>query len=100
MDDHLLLCLRGGELRLSHKRDLSARALAMAFFFAVSTAIVDMGPRAVRRPDRRGLADQHVRSYFLGATLMLAAALIAFRFGVAAERKPLEAVAMTLPAAD
>jgi hypothetical protein len=38
--------------------------------------------------------------YLLGAALMLAAALIAFRFGVAAERKPLEAVATPLSAAD
>ena len=38
--------------------------------------------------------------YLLGAILMLAAALIALRFGIAAERKPLEAVAIPLSAAD
>jgi len=36
----------------------------------------------------------------LGAGLMLAAGLIAFHFGVDAERKPLEAVASPLSAAD
>ena len=34
--------------------------------------------------------------YLLGAILMLAAALIALRFGIAAERKPLEAVAIVV----
>ena len=38
--------------------------------------------------------------YLFGGGPMLAAALIAFRFGVAAERKPLEAVATPLSAAD
>ena len=38
--------------------------------------------------------------YLLGAGLMLAAAIIAARYGVAAERKPLEAVARPLSAAD
>ena len=37
--------------------------------------------------------------YLLGAVLMLAAALVAWRFGVAAERKPLESVATPLAAA-
>jgi hypothetical protein len=36
--------------------------------------------------------------YLLGSGLMLAAALIALRFGVDAERKPLEAVAAPLSA--
>jgi hypothetical protein len=38
--------------------------------------------------------------YLFGAVLMLAAAVIAGRFGVAAERKPLESVARPLAAAD
>jgi len=38
--------------------------------------------------------------YLLGSLLMLAAALVAARWGVAAERKPLEAVARPLAAAD
>jgi len=38
--------------------------------------------------------------YLLGAGLMLAAGLIAYRFGVNAERKPLETVAVPLSAAE
>jgi hypothetical protein len=38
--------------------------------------------------------------YLLGAVLMLAAAVIAAMYGVAAERKPLEAVARPLAAHD
>jgi hypothetical protein len=38
--------------------------------------------------------------YLLGAVLMLAAAVIAARYGVAAERKPLESVSRPLAAAD
>jgi hypothetical protein len=38
--------------------------------------------------------------YLIGSVLMLAAAVIAARFGVAAERKPLESVSRPLAAAD
>jgi hypothetical protein len=38
--------------------------------------------------------------YLLGASLMLAAGLIALRFGIDAERKPLEAVATPLSAVE
>jgi hypothetical protein len=38
--------------------------------------------------------------YLLGAVLMLVAAVIAARYGVAAERKPLESVSRPLAAAD
>jgi len=38
--------------------------------------------------------------YLLGAGLMLAAGLIAYRFGVDAERKPLETVAVPLSVAE
>ena len=38
--------------------------------------------------------------YGLGAAFMLAAAVVAGRYGVAAERKPLEAVARPLSAVD
>jgi hypothetical protein len=38
--------------------------------------------------------------YLLGSGLMLAAALIAARWGVAAERKPLESVCRPLAAVD
>ena len=54
----------------------------------------------VRRPDRQRVAGELFAGYLLGSTLMVAAALIALRFGVNAERMPLEAVATPLSATD
>ena len=88
-------------LTVSETFPLETRALAIAFFFSVGTAIGGIGA-----PWLFGaLIDTSSRvslfgGYLLGAALMLTAALIAFRFGVAAERKPLEAVATPLSAAD
>jgi MFS family permease len=88
-------------LTVSETFPLEIRALAIAFFYAVGTGIggvaapwlfgvlVDTGSRA-----------SLFGGYLLGASLMVGAALIAFRFGVDAERKPLEAVAKPLSAAD
>jgi MFS family permease len=88
-------------LTVSEYFPLEIRALAIAFFYAVGTgiggvaapwlfgALIDTGSRA-----------SLFVGYLLGAGLMLAAALIALRFGVDAERKSLEAVAMPLSAAD
>jgi hypothetical protein len=43
-----------------------------------------------------GLRSSVAGGYFLGSTLMIVAGLIAWRWGVAAERKPLEAVSRPL----
>jgi hypothetical protein len=40
------------------------------------------------------------KGYILGSVLMLVAAIIAARFGIDAERKPLETVARPLASAD
>ena len=88
-------------LTVSETFPLEIRALAIAFFYALGTAIGGIGA-----PWLFGaLIDTSSRvslfgGYLLGAALMLTAALIAFRFGVAAERKPLEVVATPLSAAD
>jgi MFS family permease len=88
-------------LTVSETFPLEIRALAIAFFYAVGTGIGGVGA-----PWLFGaLIDTNSRvslfnGYLLGAVLMLMAALIAFRFGVDAERKPLEAVATPLSAAD
>ena len=81
---------------MSETFPLEIRALAIAFFYAVGTgiggivgapwlfgALIDSGSRAPACS----------AGYLLGAGLMLAAGLIALRYGVDAERKPLEAVA-------
>src|SRR5262249_14496686 len=88
-------------LTVSETFPLEVRALAIAFFYAIGTGI-----GGVARPWLLGiLIDTHSRfslfaGYLVGSLLMLAAALIAWRWGVAAERKPLEAVARPLAAAD
>ena len=80
---------------------LEIRALAIAFFFSVGAAIGGIGaPWLFGALIDTGSRMSLFGGYLLGAALMLAAALIAFRFGVAAERKPLEAVATPLSAAD
>jgi MFS family permease len=80
---------------------LEVRALAIAFFYAVGTGIggvaapwlfgvlIDTGSRA-----------SLFGGYVLGASLMLAAAVVVFRFGINAERKSLETVAAPLSAVD
>jgi MFS family permease len=88
-------------LTVSEIFPLEIRALAIAFFFAVGTAIGGVGaPWLFGALIDTGSRMSLFGGYLFGAALMLAAALIAFRFGVAAERKPLEAVATPLSAAD
>jgi MFS family permease len=88
-------------LTVSETFPLEVRALAIAFFYAAGTSI-----GGVAAPWLFGaLIDTGSRvslfgGYLLGAFLMLAAAIIAVRFGVDAERKPLEGVAIPLSAAD
>ena len=88
-------------LTVSEIFPLEIRALAIAFFYAIGTAI-----GGVFAPGLFGaLIDTGSRvsvafGYLFGAALMLAAGLIAARYGVAAERKPLETVARPLSAAD
>ena len=88
-------------LTVSETFPLEIRALAIAFFYAVGTGIGGVGA-----PWLFGaLIDTNSRvslfaGYLLGSVLMLAAAFIALRFGVDAERKPLEAVATPLSAAN
>jgi MFS family permease len=88
-------------LTVSETFPLEIRALANAFFYAVGTGIGGMGaPWLFGALIDTGSRVSLFGGYLFGAALMLAAALIAFRFGTAAERKPLEAVATPLSAAD
>ena len=84
-------------LTVSETFPLEVRALAIAFFYAIGTGI-----GGVAGPWLFGtLIDTGSRwSVYGGSVLMIAAALIAARFCVAAERKPLETVARPLAAAD
>ena len=80
---------------------LEIRALAIAVFYAVGTGVGGVaGPLLFGALIDTGSRWSVFGGYLLGSVLMLAAALIAARWGVAAERKPLEAVARPLAACD
>jgi len=86
-------------LTVSESFPLEIRALAIAVFYAFGTALGGIaGPAFFGR-----LIDTHQRSevfsgYLVGSALMIAAALIAAIWGINAERKPLEHVALPLSA--
>ena len=88
-------------LTASETFPLEIRALAIAFFYAVGTGIGGVGaPWLFGALIDTGSRLSLFGGYLLGAALMMTAAIIAARFGIAAERKPLEAVATPLSAAD
>jgi len=88
-------------LTVSETFPLEIRALAIAFFYAIGTGIGGVGaPWLFGVLIDTGSRLSLFGGYLLGAGLMLAAGLIAYRFGVNAERKPLETVAVPLSAAE
>jgi MFS family permease len=77
------------------------RALAIAFFYAVGTGIGGIaGPLLFGMLIDTGSRTSVFGGYLLGSALMVAAALVQLRWGIAAERKPLEAVARPLSSLD
>jgi len=88
-------------LTVSETFPLEIRALAIAFFYALGTGIGGVaGPWLLGTLIDTGSRWSVFGGYLLGSVLMLAAAVIAARWGVAAERKPLESVARPLAACD
>ena len=88
-------------LTVSETFPLEIRALAIAFFYAVGTGIGGIiGPWLFGALIETGSRTSVFGGYLLGALLMLAAAGVAALWSVAAERKPLEAVARPLASAD
>ncbi len=84
-------------LTVSETFPLEIRALAIAFFYAIGTAAGGVaGPWLFGTLIGTGLRSDVFAGYALGAALMIGAAFIEWRWGVAAERKPLEAVARPL----
>ena len=84
-------------LTVSETFPLEVRALAIALFYALGTAVGGVvGPWLFGRLIEIGSRSSVAAGYLLGAILMIAAAAIEWRFGVDAERKPLEAVARPL----
>jgi MFS family permease len=88
-------------LTVSETFPLEIRALAIAFFYAIGTGVGGVaGPWLFGSLIDSGSRWSVFGGYLLGSILMLVAAVIAARWGVAAERKPLEAVSRPLAACD
>jgi MFS family permease len=84
-------------LTVSETFPLEVRALAIALFYAIGTGIGGVaGPVLFGALIDTGSRASVFGGYLLGAGLMIAAAIIAWRYAVAAERLPLESVARPL----
>src|SRR5262249_25174112 len=88
-------------LTVSESFPIEARALAMAFFYAVGTALGGFASpwlfgTLIGSGDRGAVFG----GYAFGAGLMIAAALTELAIGIKAERQPLESVARPLSALD
>ena len=84
-------------LTVSETFPLEVRALAIALFYAIGTGIGGVaGPVLFGALIDTGSRDSVFAGYLLGSGLMIAAAVIGWRYGIAAERKPLESVARPL----
>jgi len=86
-------------LTVSETFPLEVRALAIALFYAIGTGVGGViGPALFGVLIDTGSRGSVFAGYLLGSILMLAAAVIAWRYGVNAERKSLEDVARPLAA--
>jgi MFS family permease len=84
-------------LTVSETFPLEVRALAIALFYAVGTGIGGVaGPALFGVLIDSGSRYSVFAGYLFGSGLMIAAALIAWRYGIAAERQPLESIARPL----
>jgi MFS family permease len=84
-------------LTVSETFPLEVRALAIAFFYAVGTGIGGVaGPVLFGLLIDTGSRGSVFAGYLLGAALMVVAAVIAWRYCIAAERRTLESVARPL----
>jgi MFS family permease len=84
-------------LTVSETFPLEVRALAIALFYAIGTAIGGVaGPALFGVLIDTGSRASVFGGYLFGAVLMVAAAGVAWRYAVAAERKSLESVAKPL----
>src|SRR5665213_1260580 len=84
-------------LTVSENFPLEVRALAIALFYAIGTAIGGVvGPALFGALIDTGSRGNVFAGYLLGSCLMIAAAVIAWRYAIAAERRSLESVARPL----
>jgi MFS family permease len=88
-------------LTVSETFPLEVRALAIALFYAIGTAIGGVaGPVLFGALIDTGSRASVFAGYLVGSVLMIGAAWIAWRFGVNAERRSLETVARPLAATE
>lgn len=88
-------------LTVSETFPLEIRALAIAIFYAIGTGIGGIAaPALFGALIETGSRNSVFAGYLFGAGLMLLAGLVQARWGVAAERRPLEEVARPLSAVD
>jgi MFS family permease len=86
-------------LTVSEVFPLETRALAIAFFFAVGTAIGGItGPALFGQFIHSGNADKVALGFFIGAAVMALGGLAEVLWGVRAERRSLESIARPLTA--
>jgi MFS family permease len=84
-------------LTVSETFPLEVRALAIALFYAVGTGIGGViGPALFGALIDTGSRASVFGGYLFGSVLMIAAAAVAWRYCVAAERQPLESIAPPL----
>lgn len=84
-------------LTVSETFPLEVRALAIALFYAVGTGIGGVaGPALFGALIDTGSRNSVFAGYLFGSALMIVAAVVAWRYAVAAERKSLESVARPL----
>jgi MFS family permease len=84
-------------LTVSETFPLEIRALAIAFFYAIGTGIGGIaGPALFGALIDTGSRISVFGGYLLGALLMVGGGLVAWRWGVAAERRSLEHVTRPL----
>jgi MFS family permease len=88
-------------LTVSENFPLEIRAIAIAIFYAIGTGIGGVaGPMLFGALIDTGSRTSLFGGYLLGAALMVIAAAVMWRWGIAAERKPLEQVARPLAFTD
>lgn len=84
-------------LTVSETFPIEVRALAIAAFYAIGTGVGGVaGPVVFGMLIDTGSRNSVFVGYLFGAMLMIAAAIVAWRYCIAAERKPLESVARPL----
>jgi MFS family permease len=84
-------------LTVSETFPLEVRALAIALFYAIGTGVGGVaGPALFGALLDSGSRASVFAGYLFGAALMVAAAAIAWRYAIAAERKSLESIARPL----